>query len=162
MKESVRTALAWMRGNANRLGLATGSKINVVEPDSFDKDSAVSSLLKGYDLHVNFPAAAIPKDGPSAGITITTCLVSLFTNRRMKQGIAMTGEVSLHGEVLPIGGVKEKCIGALRNGIKQVILPKENQDDADELSIDIKSKLKFHFVSYVEEVLNIALEKDVD
>jgi len=140
MKESVSTALAWIRANAVRLRLAKESSISVVDDHHLDdhKENAISSLLTGYDLHVNFPAAAIPKDGPSAGITITTCLVSLFTFRRMRPETAMTGEVSLHGDVLPVGGIKEKLIGALRNGVTHVILPEGNREDAEDLSDDIK------------------------
>ncbi len=83
-------------------------------------------MFRKIDLHVHFPAAAVPKDGPSAGVTITTALVSLFTNRRVKANFAMTGEISLQGLVLPVGGIKEKCIAAHRNKITHVILPKKN------------------------------------
>lgn len=112
-------------------------------------------------MHVHFPNAS-KKDGPSAGITVTACLVSLFTNWWIRQELAMTGEVTLHGDVLPVGGIKEKCIGALRSGIKTVILPIENKEDAEELPDDIKKQIKFHYVSKVEEVLALALEKEVD
>ncbi len=159
MKESVNTALAWIKANSDRLGLAVKKAPIAVENEDSVEDS---SLIKDLDLHLNFPAAAIKKDGPSAGITITTCLVSLFTNRRVKPEVAMTGEVSLHGEVLPVGGIKEKCIGAIRNGIKKVILPKQNQEDADELPEDVKKQLKFVFADRVETVLNHALEKGID
>ena len=90
-----------------------------------------------FDLHVHFPAAAIPKDGPSAGVTITVALVSLFTNRRVKNDFAMTGEISLQGLVLPVGGIKEKCIAAHRNGIKNVILPDKNQKDVSDIPKDV-------------------------
>jgi len=88
---------------------------------------------------VHFPAAAIPKDGPSAGVTITIALVSLFTNRRVKSDFAMTGEISLQGLVLPVGGIKEKCIAAHRNGIKNVILPEKNKKDTDDIPFDVRN-----------------------
>jgi ATP-dependent Lon protease len=138
------------------------SKRSISVSEEEDLNEAVDSFMKGFDLHLNFPAAAIKKDGPSAGITITTCLVSLFTNRKVKPEVAMTGEVSLHGEVLPVGGIKEKCIGAVRNGIKTIILPNGNRDDVEEMGEDVKKSLKFHFVHKVEEVLNLALERNVD
>jgi ATP-dependent Lon protease len=94
-------------------------------------------IFKQFDLHVHFPAAAIPKDGPSAGVTITVALVSLFTNRRVKNDFAMTGEISLQGLVLPVGGIKEKCIAAHRNGIKNVILPDKNQKDVSDIPKDV-------------------------
>ena len=96
-------------------------------------------IFKQFDLHVHFPAAAIPKDGPSAGVTITTALVSLFTNRRVKSDFAMTGEISLQGLVLPVGGIKEKCIAAHRNGIKNVILPEKNKKDTDDIPFDVRN-----------------------
>jgi ATP-dependent Lon protease len=119
-------------------------------------------IFKQFDLHVHFPAAAIPKDGPSAGVTITTALVSLFTNRRVRSDFAMTGEISLQGLVLPVGGIKEKCIAAHRNGIKNVILPENNKKDVDEIPKDVQKELKFFFVSRVQEALELALEKKVD
>ena len=119
-------------------------------------------IFKQFDLHVHFPAAAIPKDGPSAGVTITTALVSLFTNRRVKNDFAMTGEISLQGLVLPVGGIKEKCIAAHRNGIKNVILPEKNKKDIDDIPPDVRKEIKFHFVARVQEALELALEKKVD
>jgi ATP-dependent Lon protease len=111
---------------------------------------------------VHFPAAAVPKDGPSAGVTITVALVSLFTNRRVKSDFAMTGEISLQGLILPVGGIKEKCIAAHRNGIKNVILPEKNKKDADDIPADVQKQLRFYFVSRVQEALELALEKKVD
>lgn len=119
-------------------------------------------IFKQFDLHVHFPAAAIPKDGPSAGVTITTALVSLFTNRRVWSDFAMTGEMSLQGLVLPVGGIKEKCIAAHRNGIKNVILPEKNKKDVDDIPSDVRNQMKFYFVSRVQEALELALEKKVD
>ena len=111
---------------------------------------------------MHFPAAAIPKDGPSAGVTITTALVSLFTNRRVKADFAMTGEISLQGLVLPVGGIKEKCIAAHRNGIRNVILPDKNKKDIDDIPPDVRSQIKFYFVTKVQEALELALEKKID
>ncbi len=98
---------------------------------------------------MHFPAAAIPKDGPSAGVTITTALVSLFTNRRVKSDFAMTGEMSLQGLVLPVGGIKEKCIAAHRNGIRNVILPEKNRKDTDDIPVDVRKQIKFYFATRV-------------
>jgi ATP-dependent Lon protease len=86
----------------------------------------MQNLMRQFDLHVHFPAAAIPKDGPSAGVTITVALVSLFTGRKVKSNFAMTGEISLQGLVMPVGGIKEKCMAAHRNRVNNVILPKQN------------------------------------
>ena len=119
-------------------------------------------IFKQFDLHVHFPAAAIPKDGPSAGVTITTALVSLFTNRRVKSDYAMTGEISFQGLVLPVGGIKEKCIAAHRNGIKHVILPDKNKKDIEDIPEDVRKQIKFHFATKVQDVLELALEKNVD
>jgi ATP-dependent Lon protease len=111
---------------------------------------------------VHFPAAAIPKDGPSAGVTITTALVSLFTNRRVRADFAMTGEISLQGLVLPVGGIKEKCIAANRNGIKNVILPDKNKKDTEDIPEDVRKQINFFFVTRVQEALELALEKKID
>ena len=94
-------------------------------------------IFKQFDLHVHFPAAAVPKDGPSAGVTITTALVSLLTSRKVKPNFAMTGEMSLQGLVLPVGGIKEKCIAAHRNNLKNVILPEKNRKDTEEIPKDV-------------------------
>ena len=98
---------------------------------------------------MHFPAAAIPKDGPSAGVTITTALVSLFTNRRVKSDFAMTGEMSLQGLVLPVGGIKEKCIAAHRNGIRNVILPDKNKKDTEDIPLDVRNQIKFYYATKV-------------
>jgi len=111
---------------------------------------------------VHFPAAAVPKDGPSAGITIATALTSLMTNRRVRSNVAMTGEISLQGLVLPIGGVKDKCIAAHRNGMKLVILPEQNRNDASEIPKDVLKTLEVKFVKSIEQVMELALEKNVD
>ena len=169
MKESVITSLSWIRTNATRLGIVEeksnkkNSSVDILDEETLASEGEFSnSLFTKFDIHCHFPAAAIPKDGPSAGITITTALVSLFTNRRVKASVAMTGEISLHGDVLPIGGVKEKCIAAMQNGMKTVILPKGNEMDVEELPNDVKSALNFEFCTQIEEVLSIALEKNID
>ena len=111
------------------------------------------------DLHVHFPAAATPKDGPSAGVTITVALVSLFTGRRVKSDFAMTGEISLQGLALPVGGIKEKCMAAHRNGIRNLILPKQNKDDIKDIPEDLREELTIHFADSIEKYLELALEK---
>jgi len=119
--------------------------------------------FKSIDLHVHFPAAATPKDGPSAGVTITVALVSLFTARRVRSDFAMTGEISLQGLVLPVGGIKEKCMAAHRNGIKNVILPMQCKEEAnDNLPDDLKKEVKIHYAERVEQYLQLALEEKVD
>ena len=122
----------------------------------------MQQLMDKWDLHVHFPAAATPKDGPSAGVTITTALVSLFCGRRVRSDFATTGEISLQGLVLPVGGIKEKVIAAHRNGLKNVILPAKNRDDLDDVPEDLQNDIKVHFVTTVEEALNLALEDEVD
>ena len=118
--------------------------------------------MRQFDLHVHFPAAATPKDGPSAGVTITVALVSLLTGRRVKSNFAMTGEISLQGLVMPVGGIKEKCMAAHRNNVRNIILPKKNVEDLDDVPEDLRKDLTVHFVSRIEEALNLALEDDVD
>lgn len=167
MKESVNTALSWIKSNAGKLGIFKQPKQLSVDladdPLSQSRDQKRAEFIfKQFDLHVHFPAAAVPKDGPSAGVTITTALVSLFTNRRVKSTYAMTGEISLQGLVLPVGGIKEKCIAAHRNGITHVILPEKNKKDSEDIPADVKKDLKFFFVSRVEQALDLALEKKVD
>jgi ATP-dependent Lon protease len=143
MQESARAALTWTKSNQERLG---------IDKDAFDNQ----------DIHIHVPAGAIPKDGPSAGIAMVTALVSAFTGRRVDNKVAMTGEVSLRGRVLPIGGLKEKALGALRAGIKQVVIPEKNKKDLYEIPKNIKAKLKFTCVRDVEQVLEIALEPPLD
>ena len=115
-----------------------------------------------WDLHVHFPAASTPKDGPSAGVTITVALVSLFCGRRVKSDFAMTGEISLQGLVLPVGGIKEKVMAAHRNGLKNVILPAKNVDSLDDVPEDLRQEMTLHFVNKIEGALNLALEDEVD
>lgn len=143
MRESVNTSISWIQANASKIGILTYpmSKLTVTEAESsIERETKImQSSFKNIDLHVHFPAAATPKDGPSAGVTITVALVSLFTSRRVRSDFAMTGEISLQGLALPVGGIKEKCMAAHRNGIKNVILPKQNEKDLKDLPDDLKS-----------------------
>jgi ATP-dependent Lon protease len=142
MKESISAAMTIVRKRALNLGI--------------EKD-----FYENKDIHVHFPEGATPKDGPSAGVGITTSLVSALTDNPVKASVAMTGEVNLHGQVLPIGGLKEKMLAALRGGIKTVIIPLENEKDLSEIPDNIKNNLEIKTVEWVEEVLSIALEKPI-
>ena len=142
MQESIRAAMTIVRKRALQLGI--------------DKD-----FYENKDIHVHFPEGATPKDGPSAGVGITTSLVSALTNNPVKSTVAMTGEVTLHGQVLPIGGLKEKMLAALRGGIKTVIIPQENEKDLAEIPDNIKNNLEIKTVEWVEEVLSLALERPI-
>jgi ATP-dependent Lon protease len=139
MKESARIALSWVRANADKLGI-----------DAAKFDDA--------EFHVHVPAGAIPKDGPSAGITMVTALVSLLTGRPVKHTVGMTGEVTLQGRVLPIGGLKQKVLAAHAAGLTEVILPERNRGDLDEVPEEVREQMTFHPVMSVEEVLELALE----
>ncbi len=140
MKESAVAALSYLRSH---------SEIYGIDHRVFDS----------YDLHVHVPAGAIPKDGPSAGITMLTSLVSVFTQRKVKKQIAMTGEITLRGKVLPVGGIKEKILAARRAGIKEIIMCRRNEKDLEEINPHYLKGIKIHFVEYVPEVLDIALTK---
>ena len=140
MKESAHAALSYVRANAQRFGI--------------QKD-----FLEKSDVHIHIPAGAMPKDGPSAGITMFTALVSLLTGIRVRHDVAMTGEISLRGRVLPIGGLKEKTLAAHRAGIKRVILPERNKADLEEVPKEIRDELEFAYVTRLEEVLEAALEE---
>ncbi|HEY1240429.1 MAG TPA: endopeptidase La [Bryobacteraceae bacterium] len=143
MQESVQAALTWVRGNATHYD---------IDPD----------LFKTSDIHIHVPAGAIPKDGPSAGITMAVALLSMLTNRLVRSNLAMTGEITLTGQVLPVGGIKEKVLAAKRSGVTEVILPFENEVNVRE---DLKSEqigdMKMHFVKTMEEVVEIGLEPKV-
>ena len=141
MNESARAALSFVRSRAKQLGL---------EPEFFNKS----------DIHLHIPSGAQPKDGPSAGVTIATSLVSLVSGRKVKPHVGMTGEITLRGQVLPIGGVKEKVLAAHRNGLKTVILPKRNKQDLDDVPEEVKKSMKFVFAETVDEVLDSALESN--
>ena len=140
MQESARAALSYVRSRAASLGI----------PQEF---------FEKYDLHVHIPAGAQPKDGPSAGVAMATSLVSLISGRKVKPQLGMTGEISLRGQVLAIGGVKEKVLAAHRNGLTTVILPKRNEQDIDEVPDEVRQSMKFIYAESVEDVLNAALEK---
>jgi ATP-dependent Lon protease len=138
MKESAQTALAWVRSHAGELGLA---------PDFWDRS----------DIHVHVPAGAIPKDGPSAGVTMTTALVSLLTERPVRPALAMTGEVSLSGRVLPVGGIKEKVLAAHRAGVRTVILPRRNEKSlVEDVPMAVREAMTFHLADSISEVLEAA------
>jgi ATP-dependent Lon protease len=139
MKESAQTALSYLRSQADSL------KLNLVE---FQKQ----------DLHIHVPAGATPKDGPSAGTTIAVALASLLTRRRVRSDMAMTGEVSLRGRVLRVGGIKEKVLAAARSRLRQIILPEENRSDWQDVPAEVRKKMKVHFVRHISEALKIALE----
>jgi ATP-dependent Lon protease len=141
MKESAQAALSYVKAQAEQLG---------IPQDAF----------RYWDLHVHVPAGAIPKDGPSAGIALLSALVSIFTQRRVKHTVAMTGEITLRGLVLPIGGVKEKVLAAKRAGIETVLLPKKNEKDIKEIKDDALEGLDVQFVERMEEVIEHALEDE--
>ena len=140
MKESAHAALTYVRSRAGELGIS---------PNTFSKT----------DVHIHVPAGAIPKDGPSAGVTMATALASVFTSKPVKKDLAMTGEVTLRGRVLPIGGLKEKTLAARRAGIKTMIVPKQNEKDLDEIPKNVKKDMQFIFVETMDEVISNALRK---
>lgn len=114
-------------------------------------------LFENWNVHIHVPEGAIPKDGPSAGITMVTSLVSIFTQRKVKRNLAMTGEITLRGKVLPVGGIKEKILAAKRAGIKEIILCAENQKDVEEINAMYLEGLTFHYVDDITQVLDLAL-----
>ena len=138
MKESGRAALSYAKAHWKELGVAEDS-------------------LQGKEVHIHVPAGAVPKDGPSAGITMATALVSAVSGKKVRNDLAMTGELTLTGRVLPIGGVKEKVLGAVRAGISQIILPTENEADLEDIPEDLRSSLTFHLASTLDDVVKIAL-----
>jgi ATP-dependent Lon protease len=143
MKESAQAALSYVRANAEKLGIAK---------DFLDKS----------DIHIHIPAGAMPKDGPSAGVTMFTALVSLLTGIRVRHDVGMTGEISLRGRVLPIGGLKEKVLAAHRAGIKRIILPERNKADLEEIPAEVKSELEFVLASRMDQVLEAALDGKIE
>ena len=138
MKESATLALEYIKSHAGKIGID-------------------EKMFEENDIHVHVPAGAVPKDGPSAGITMVTALVSSLTGRKVKKAIAMTGEITLRGKVLPVGGIREKILAAKRAGIKEIILCRENQKDIEDIKKEYLKGLKFHYVDSIQEVLNIAL-----
>jgi len=143
MQESAHAALSFVRAKADELG---------IDPEIF----------AAKDVHVHVPEGAIPKDGPSAGITLAVTLVSAFTNIPVRVDVAMTGEITLRGRVFPVGGIKEKVLAAYRAGIREVILPDENEKDLEEIPEDVRSEMTTHFVSHMDQVLAKALVRKLD
>jgi ATP-dependent Lon protease len=139
MKESAQAAMSFVRTRAKQLEI----------PEDF---------LEKHDIHIHIPAGSMPKDGPSAGVTMMTALVSLLTGLRVRADVAMTGEITLRGRVLPVGGIKEKVLAAHRAGVKRVILPERNVADLEEVPAEIQQELEFIGVSRMDEVLRAALE----
>jgi ATP-dependent Lon protease len=141
MKESAQAALSYVRSKQNDLNLADG-------------------FYKDYDIHIHVPQGAVPKDGPSAGITIAIALASALTNREVRGNYAMTGEISLRGRVLPIGGLKTKILAGRRAGINNYILPSKNKNNFEEIEKDITKDLNVNFVSHMDEVIDLLLIED--
>jgi ATP-dependent Lon protease len=139
MQESAQAALSWVRSHADQLGL---------DPAWFDD----------HDIHVHVPAGAVPKDGPSAGITMATAIVSIVSGRPVSEEVAMTGEITLTGQVLQIGGLREKVLAAQRAGVKKVVMPRENEPELTELPEETRKELEFVPVDTIEEVLDVAFE----
>ena len=138
MKESAAIALEYVRSHSTGLGI--------------DQD-----VIKTADIHIHVPEGAVPKDGPSAGVTMATSIVSALTRRKVRDKLAMTGEITLRGKVLPVGGIKEKILAARRAGIKEIMLSVQNEKDVQEIPEQYLTGLKFHFVERLEEVLDYAL-----
>jgi ATP-dependent Lon protease len=142
MKESATTALSFLKAQAENFGLNR-------------------AIFEEYDVHLHVPEGAIPKDGPSAGITMLTTLTSAFSGRPVKPYLAMTGEITLRGKVLPVGGIKEKILAAKRAGIQEIILCKDNQKHVEQVEQEYLGNVQFHYVDRMEEVLDIALTPKV-
>lgn len=140
MQESIQAAMSVVRGRARSLGIDT---------DFYQK----------YDVHIHVPEGATPKDGPSAGVGMCTAIISVLTDIPVRADVAMTGEITLRGEILPIGGLKEKLLAALRGGIRKVLIPEENRRDLQEIADNIKNHLEIQPVRWLEEVLTHALQR---
>ena len=141
MKESATIALEYIKANYDLLG---------VDPE----------IIPKYNIHIHIPEGATPKDGPSAGIAMLTSLVSLLTQRKVKKHLAMTGEITLRGKVLPVGGIKEKILAAKRAGIKEIIMCRENRKDIEEINNEYLEGLAFHYVTEMSEVIKYALTNE--
>jgi ATP-dependent Lon protease len=140
MKESANTAFSFLKSNAARVG---------IDPKTFDRNN----------IHIHVPEGATPKDGPSAGVTMLTAIASAFTGRKVKPELAMTGEITLRGKVLPVGGIKEKILAAKRAGIKNILLPERNRRDVSKINADYIKGLKITYVKEMLDVLDLALGK---
>jgi ATP-dependent Lon protease len=138
MKESAAAALSYLKARAKDIG---------IDPELFDKN----------DIHVHVPAGAQPKEGPSAGVTVLTAMASILTGRPVREDVAMTGEITLRGRVLPIGGIKEKVLGAHRAGLRRVIMPRRNEADLDDIPADLRKQMRFVMIESIDEVLREAL-----
>ena len=138
MKESGQAALSFAKANWQRLGIP-------------------QEVLERREVHIHVPAGAIPKDGPSAGITMATALVSAVSGRKVRRDVSMTGELTLTGRVLPIGGVKEKVLGAVRAGIREIILPIDNEADLEDIPEEVRDTVTFHLAETLDDVINVAL-----
>jgi ATP-dependent Lon protease len=138
MRESAQAALSYVRSRAQQMG---------IDPKSFEKS----------DIHVHVPAGSIPKDGPSAGITMAVALASLLMRKPVKPALAMTGEITLRGKILPVGGIKEKVLAAARSGVKTVVLPEQNRKDLTDVPAEVRRKLTFRFVKTIGDALQVAL-----
>ncbi|RKU17915.1 endopeptidase La [Candidatus Poribacteria bacterium] len=143
MRESVQTAVAYLRSRAKHFD---------IPKDTFEK----------HDIHIHIPEGAVPKDGPSAGITVATAILSAITEQKVRKDVAMTGEITLRGHVLPIGGLKEKSLAAYRNGIVDIIMPEENEKDLADVPNEIREKIRWHQVNDITQVLELALKKEVE
>ena len=139
MKESAQAGYTYIRSRAEALGIA-------------------ANFGETTDIHIHLPEGAVPKDGPSAGVTMVTAMVSALTGKKVKGKLAMTGEISLSGKVWPVGGIKEKMLAAYRYGVKTVLLPKRNMQDLDELPENIRKEMQFIPVEHLDDVLKLALE----
>jgi ATP-dependent Lon protease len=139
MQESARAAVSYLRSRADLLG---------IDPDFNEK----------LDVHLHVPEGAIPKDGPSAGITMATTLISALTKIPVRKDVAMTGEITLRGKVLPVGGIKDKVLAAFRGGITEVIMPKENEKDLEDIPTEVREMMELHLVESMDEVLRLALD----
>ena len=143
MKESAKAALSYVRSKATELGLE-------------------EEFFSSADFHLHVPAGAQPKDGTSAGVTMATALVSLISGRPVRPDVAMTGEITLRGKVMRVGGIKEKVLAAHRAGIKTILLPRRNQVDLEDLSDEVREKIEFVFLDRVDDALNVALEQETN
>jgi ATP-dependent Lon protease len=139
MKESAEAALSWVRANAESLGLR-------------------AKALEGGEIHLHVPAGAVPKDGPSAGVALATAIVSVLSGRRARGDVAMTGEISLRGRVLPVGGIKDKVLAAARAGIRTVVLPRRNEKDLVDVPDEVRADLEIRLIDAIEEALEATLE----